>query len=884
MIGQNISHFRVLEKLGSGGMGVVYLAEDMRLKRTVVLKFLPLHLNTDEEAKQRFVQEAQSASALNHPNICTIHEIGETEPAPGESGGQMFIAMAHYSGETLKEKLGQGPVPVDEAVRIAQQISDGLAAAHEHGIVHRDIKPANIIVTEDGRAVILDFGLAKLTGAVDLTKTGSTLGTIAYMSPEQVRGESLDPRTDLWSLGVCLFEMLTNSRPFKGDYDQAIAYSILNEEPPPVGSLRESVPPELESIVGMLLRKEPASRFRDARELEVTLIGALSDSAALLASTSGRRLPSSLKWAAIGVATLLAIGLPFVVSRTADEGTIEVTRTWQVTHAPGLEVDPALSPDGNLLAYSSGPEGDMRIHIRQVQGGRTITLTDDVPGNHRWPRWSPDGSKILFQSEGAVFVVPSLGGFAKRIISMRPGEGVYGADWSPDGSEVAYAKASGIEVKDLDSGEVVSEFAAFEPHSPAWSPDGRNIAFVSGNPFFVFGTASFANLAASTIWIGSTDGTEPVRITMEDGQAASPIWKSDGRYLMWVSNIGGSRDVYRVRIDDTSAPRGDTHRLTTGLDAHSISIAQDGRTVAYSSFQATANVWSVQLPAVGSVSVSSAVPITTGNQRIESINVSHDEQWLAFDSDLAGNQDIYVMPLAGGEPIQLTTDPADDFSPSWSPDGQSVAFHSFRDGNRELYVVSVVDRAVERVTNHPSQDRAPDWSPDGRRLTFFSDRTGRQELYTIERQIDGWAESRQLTLEGGLHAEWSPDSDMIVYISGSRTHNMSSSVHELRVVSAAGGEPVVLVSAREAGLPAAEAPEWSTDGRSVYYKAFDDEGGASIWRVPAAGGDPEPIVLFDDPRRRTLYRHELAVDRKNVYFTIGDFESDIWMMEFADQK
>ncbi len=222
-------------------MGVVYLAEDTRLKRTVALKFLPLHLNTDEEAKQRFVQEAQSASALNHPNICTIHEIGQAETAPGESGGQMFIAMAHYSGETLKEKLGQGPVPVAEAVRISQQISDGLAAAHEHGIVHRDIKPANIIVTEDGRAVILDFGLAKLTGAVDLTQTGSTLGTIAYMSPEQVRGESLDPRTDLWSLGVCLFEMLTNSRPFKGDYDQAIAYSILNEEPPPVGTLREDV-------------------------------------------------------------------------------------------------------------------------------------------------------------------------------------------------------------------------------------------------------------------------------------------------------------------------------------------------------------------------------------------------------------------------------------------------------------------------------------------------------------------------------------------------------------------------------------------------------------------------------------------------------------------
>jgi serine/threonine protein kinase/tetratricopeptide (TPR) repeat protein len=260
MIGKTISHFKVLEKLGGGGMGVVYLAEDMRLKRTVALKFLPPHLSTDEEAKQRFAQEAQSASALNHANICTIYDIGETEPAPGEPGGQMFIAMAHYEGETLKERLERGALPSDEALEIAAQVADGLAAAHEKGIIHRDIKPANILITDRGRAVILDFGLAKLTGSLDLTKSGSTLGTAHYMSPEQVRGEPADHRTDTWSLGVVLYEMLAGRRPFVGDYEQAISYAILNSSPDPMPNQTAFV----EGIVRHCLRKNPSERVQDA--------------------------------------------------------------------------------------------------------------------------------------------------------------------------------------------------------------------------------------------------------------------------------------------------------------------------------------------------------------------------------------------------------------------------------------------------------------------------------------------------------------------------------------------------------------------------------------------------------------------------------------------
>ncbi len=261
MTGKTISHFKILDKLGGGGMGVVYLAEDTRLKRQVALKFLPPHLSTDRDAEQRFEQEAEAASALNHPNICTIHDIGQTDD------GQLFIAMAHYEGETLKQKLAAGALPLDEALDIIEQLAEGLAVAHEKGIIHRDIKPANVLVTKRGRAVILDFGLAKLAGALDLTQSGSTLGTAHYMSPEQVQGEEVDHRTDIWSLGVLAFELLSGERPFRGDYEHAVIYSILNEAPRALSDGNANLPAPLEPIIARMLEKDKDRRYATADEL-----------------------------------------------------------------------------------------------------------------------------------------------------------------------------------------------------------------------------------------------------------------------------------------------------------------------------------------------------------------------------------------------------------------------------------------------------------------------------------------------------------------------------------------------------------------------------------------------------------------------------------------
>ncbi|MCI0697473.1 protein kinase [candidate division KSB1 bacterium] len=261
MIGQTISHYKILEKLGGGGMGVVYKAQDLKLDRFVALKFLPPHLSADEDEKKRFIHEAKAASALDHPNICAIYEIDETED------GQMFIAMAYYEGETLKKKIERGPLPIDQTIDLAIQIAQGLAKAHKHGITHRDIKPANVMITKEGVAKIVDFGLAKLAGQTKLTKSGMTVGTVAYMSPEQARGEEVDHRTDIWALGVVLYEMITGQLPFKGEYEQAVIYSILCQEPASIISLRTGVPMELERVVNKAMAKKAGERYQHMDEM-----------------------------------------------------------------------------------------------------------------------------------------------------------------------------------------------------------------------------------------------------------------------------------------------------------------------------------------------------------------------------------------------------------------------------------------------------------------------------------------------------------------------------------------------------------------------------------------------------------------------------------------
>jgi len=328
MIGKTISHYKILECLGGGGMGVVYKAEDTKLKRTVALKFLPPAFSLDEESKKRFIHEAQAASSLQHSNICTIHDIDETKPAPGETGdGQLFICMDYYEGDTLKQKIERGPIEIDEAIDITIQIAEGLLKAHEKEIIHRDIKSANIFITNDGVVKILDFGLAKISGRTKLTQPGTTFGTISYMAPEQARGEKVDQRTDIWALGVVLYEMITGMQPFKGEYDQAVIYSIMNESPDLITGLRTGVPMELERIVNKLMAKNPTDRYQhidelpvDLKSIDLTITGTSKNSTAKSIIKTKRKPPSWVKripWSIAVLMTLVAIIAIWFLQRTS---------------------------------------------------------------------------------------------------------------------------------------------------------------------------------------------------------------------------------------------------------------------------------------------------------------------------------------------------------------------------------------------------------------------------------------------------------------------------------------------------------------------------------------------------------------------------------------
>ena len=441
LAGQIVAHYRVLELLGGGGMGVVYKAEDLRLNRTVALKFLPPELTRDPEAKARFLQEARSASVLDHPNICTIHEVGETDD------GRLYLAMPAYDGETLRKRIERGPLAIDEATDVAQQIARGLAKAHRHGIVHRDVKPANLMVTSDGVVKILDFGLAKLAGSAAITRTGSSVGTPAYMSPEQARGEEVDHRADLWSLGIVLYEMVAGRRPFRGEHEQAVLFSLLNERPRPLHELRPEAPPELERIVDGLLAKDPGDRYP-------TVDGPLGDLTALRnesMTTTVRTQPGDSRLAAPAwlwpvalalVAALIAGGLWLWTGRGRRATTAQALASdfTQLTDLEGSESFPSLSPDGKNLVYVKAKDGNRDIYYRPVSGGNTLDLTADSPADDTQPAFSPDGTQIAFRSErdgGGLFLMGTTGGSVRRLTDIG-----FNPAWSPDGTRIAFATES----------------------------------------------------------------------------------------------------------------------------------------------------------------------------------------------------------------------------------------------------------------------------------------------------------------------------------------------------------------------------------------------------------------------------------------------------------
>jgi Tol biopolymer transport system component len=868
--------YAVLRELGGGGMAIVYVAEDLKHHRKVAVKVLRPELAA-ALGHDRFTREIEIAAQLQHPHILPLLDSGEAD-------GFLYYVMPYVDGDSLRDRLvRQGELPVPEAVKLLCEIVDALAYAHAHGVVHRDIKPDNVMLS--GRhALVMDFGVAKAvseaTGRQSLTTAGVALGTPAYMAPEQASADPhLDHRVDIYAVGAMAYELLAGRPPFTGASPQQVLAAHVTQAPEPITAHRASISPALAAVVMKCLAKRSADRWQTADELLAQLEPLLTPSGGTTPAetrpVAALRRPAVSTRAAIVFAVVALAGAAAAIllwnHRSAE---VTLGRRTQVTLDPGLEVDPAISPDGKFITYAAGPTSLMKLFIRQLEGGSTVPISLDLPGNLRRPLWSPDGARIAFQSPRGIETVTALGGIPKLLVGTEGANPPTDFAWSPDGRRIAYRHRDTLYTRALEGGTARPVATGFEMHSPAWSPDGAWIAYVSGNPDFVFSPSILGNLAPSAIWLVPAAGGQPSPVTDNKSLNVSPVWLPRGRQLLFVSDRDGGRDIYRVALRSSGQPVGPPTRLTAGLNAYTISLSADGKRLTYSVFTETANVWAVPIPRNDVVSVSRGTAITTGRQITEGLDVSRDGRWLAFDSDRSGNQDIYKMPLAGGEPEQLTTDPQDDFGPAWSPDGKEIAFHSFRNGNRDIFIMPAAGGPAQLVVATPAQERGPDWSPDGQQVAFSSNQTGRYEVYVVSREGSKWGTPRRVTRAADLPRtgggfRWSPDGRFIAYAGG----------QSLKIISPAGGEPRILVDVRDSlAQPVPERLVWSPDSRVVYYIAHDARGQAGLWSVALTGGAPRQRVRFDDPAT-DFGRGRFAMSGNRVYFPLEKRESDIWTAE-----
>ena len=716
-----IGPYEILTRIGAGGMGEVWRGRDTRIGRDVAIKILPPEFASSPDRLHRFEQEARAAGGLNHPNLVTIHDLGTDNGVP-------YIVMELLEGETLRERIGTdgtSRIPIRKTIDMSVQIANGLAAAHERGIVHRDLKPENIFITPDGRVKILDFGLAKLT-AVDSpsddsrtqkrdTSPGTVLGTVGYMSPEQVRGQDVDHRTDVFAFGAILYEMLSGTRAFRRDSSVETMNAILNDDPPQMTSSGSHASPAVSRIVLRCLEKSRGERFQSARDLAFALEAVSGSTSESVVTTSAAIAPPESKWrtVSIGIVALIiaaALAGAYFLGRSRSVSSPSPKFT-QLTFAKGAERQPAISPNGENFVFVR--DGD--IYLQRTDARNAINLTKTPDAREAAPAFSPDGRQIAFYTESGVFVMGATGESVRRLTSSG-----FDPAWSPDGKRIAFTGHEGTDdprarntrnnpllVVDLAGGDPKTILES-DVMQPRWSPDGKRIAYWATN----------ASGQRDVFTVSSAGGKATiVPVTNDAPLDWSPAWSPDSRWLYFASDRNGTMTLWRVAIDSESGKvKGEPEMIAAPApNAGWIAVSGDGRNVIFETMAHSSTVRMARFDPASSQFVAGDSPILDGTLLVRSAAPSPDGSLVAFTSQ--GKEELYVMRSDGSDIRQLTDDNVRDRGPAWTPDGR-ITFYSARAGSYQMWSIRPDGSEVKQHTNLPQEffPNFPIVSPDGKRV------------------------------------------------------------------------------------------------------------------------------------------------------------------------
>jgi Tol biopolymer transport system component len=714
-------------------MGEVYRAKDPRLSREVAIKVLPASFSADADRLRRFEQEAKAAGVLNHPNITAVYDIGDTDGAP-------YVVQELLEGETLRASLAGGRIAQRKAIDYATQIAHGLAAAHEKGIVHRDLKPENLFVTKDGRVKILDFGLAKLTQmgegsgpqtnlpTATGTEPGVVMGTLGYMSPEQIKGKPADARSDIFSFGAILYEMLSGKRAFHADSAGETMAAILKEDPPDLSVTNQNISPGLERIVRHCLEKSPEQRFHSAHDLGFDL-AALSGTTGQATITPSRRRLRLMPAALVAFGVLAGAMAAYFVQRgsrgaSAPAGTAGATFR-RLTNLPGAETWPTLSPDGQTLAFAHRSGNKLDIWVQRAGGRNPIDLTPDCAQDSYSPAFSPDGSLIAYGSqcgEGGLYVMGATGESSRRLSAVGSSPA-----WSPDGLEILYATelmagpygrtgTSSIWAVEMSSGKTRKLSADLDAIQPAVSPNGLRVAYwglPAGGGQRDIWTMPYKGLAA---------GEQPVPVTQDPAVDFNPVWGPDGRTLYFLSNRSGAMNLWKVPIDETTGrPLGPPEaEIVPAREVGGLALSRDGRRAAYVVRENTYSLDRLVFdPATGKLT-GPPEQILGSSQEMADMGVSPDGAVIAFDSRGGSQDDLFLVDSSGRNLRQITDDAVKDRAPSFSPDGKRIAFHSDRNGRYQIWSIERDGSGMKALSQQTDLIIESHWSPDGRAIATNS--------------------------------------------------------------------------------------------------------------------------------------------------------------------